>query len=493
MFALQHIHKSFDDKIVLNDINFAVNSGEVTALIGENGTGKTTLLKVIMGENQPDSGSVALHYETIGYVPQEADVGKTIQDAFDANVEPWRIDYALGLVGLGTMKGSLSVKTLSGGQKTRLALAGVLAHDPEPTVLLLDEPTNNLDAEGLVWLADFIRSFRGGIVLVSHDRHFINQVATDIAELRNGELRHYGGNYDFYIEQRAIERETEVQRYEQHIAEKKQLEQSISDQREKGQHTHKHIKRNDNDKYQRDFFRNRVTVKFGQQARALETRLNQLGDVERPENIRNYGVTLNGATSSEKLLLRLSDVGKSYDRDVLSDIGLELRGNERVHISGHNGSGKTTLLKIAAGLLKPNSGERILGNNVRIGYFSQDVDSLDYERSALENLQSTDATPTDIFREARSLGLDKQTLQKLPGQLSRGQQAKLGFAKLLLSSYHLLVLDEPTNHLDIPTREQIEAALQAYNGALLFASHDRYFVETMRPTKTMQITNGRLQ
>jgi len=493
MFALQHIHKSYDDKIILNDINFAVNAGEVTALIGENGAGKTTLLKLILGEVQPDSGSIALHHETIGYVPQEADVGRTIKDAFDVNIEPWRIDYALGIVGLGAMTGNVSVKTLSGGQKTRLSLAGVLAHDPEPTVLLLDEPTNNLDAEGLVWLADFIRSFRGGIILVSHDRSFINQVANNIAELRNAELRHYGGNYDFYKEQRVIERETEVQNYEQHITDKKQLELAIAAQREKGQHTHKHIKRNDHDKYQRDFFRNRVAVKFGQQARALETRLNQLGDVQRPESIRNYGVSLTGAASSEKLLLRLSGIGKYYDCDVLSDIGLEIRGNERVHICGHNGSGKTTLLKIAAGLLEPDGGERVVGNNIRIGYFSQDVDSLDCSRSALENLQSTDAKPTDIFRAARSLGLDPQTLQKLPGQLSRGQQAKLGFAKLLLSSYHLLILDEPTNHLDIPTREQIETALQAYNGALLFASHDLYFAEAMQPTKTMQFLGGRLQ
>jgi len=493
MFALQHIHKSYDDKIILNNINFAVNAGEVTALIGENGAGKTTLLKLILGEVQLDSGSIALHHETIGYVPQEADVGRTIKDAFDVNIEPWRIDYALGMVGLGAMTGNVSVKTLSGGQKTRLALAGVLAHDPEPTVLLLDEPTNNLDAEGLVWLADFIRSFHGGIVLVSHDRSFINHVATGIAELRNGELRHYGGSYDFYKEQRTIERETEVQRYEQHITDKKQLELAIAAQRAKGQHTHKHIKRNDHDKYQRDFFRNRVTVKFGQQARALETRLNQLEDVQRPESIRNYGVKLTGNVCSEKLLLRLSGIGKSYDGDVLSTIGLEIRGNERVHLCGQNGSGKTTLLKIVAGLLEPDGGERVIGSNIQIGYFSQDVDSLDYSRSALENLQSTDAIPTDIFRGARSLGLDTQTLQKLPRQLSRGQQAKLGFAKLLLSSNHLLILDEPTNHLDISTREQIEIALQQYDGAILFASHDAYFVGKLNVTKKLNLAKGTLQ
>ncbi len=492
MFALQHIQKSYGDKIILCDSNFAVNEGEVIALIGENGAGKSTLLQIILGKVQPDSGSVALHQETIGYVPQKTNTDQTIKTFFDADVDPWRIDYALTIVGLSGVVDNSPVKALSGGQRTRLALASVLAQNPEPTVLLLDEPTNNLDTEGLVWLAEFIRSFRGAIVLVCHDRNFINQVATGVAELRNGKLRHYGGNYDFYKEQRAIEHEAERRRYARYLTEKKQLEQAISAQREKGQHAHKHIKRSDNDKYQRDFFRNRVTVKLGQQARALETRLGQLEDVERPESVRNYGLKLSGTANNEKLLLRLSDINKSFGNNVLSNISLEIRGSEHVHISGHNGAGKTTLLKMAAGLLEPDSGEQILGSDVRIGYFSQDVDSLSYTHTALENLQSTAASPTDIFREARSLGLDRQTLQKLPGQLSRGQQAKLGFAKLLLNSNHLLILDEPTNHLDISTREQIEAALLSYHGALLFASHDRYFSDAMQPTKTLQLTNGRL-
>jgi ATPase subunit of ABC transporter with duplicated ATPase domains len=488
MFALQHIHKSYGDKVVLNDVSFTVNPGEVIALIGENGAGKTTLLKLILEQIKPDSGSVALHHETVGYIAQEADVSSTVTDSFGGQTEPWRVDHVLETVGLGDIPQTVSIASLSGGQKTRLAFAHVLAQDPEPTILLLDEPTNNLDADGLAWLAGFIRSFRGGIVLVSHDRAFINQVASGIAELRNATLRHYGGgNYDFYTEQRTIELQSEQQRYEEYVAEKQRLAKAMTIQQAQSQHVHQHMKRSDNDKYQRDFFRNRVTTKYGQQAKALEGRLKQLGDIERPETARSYAVSLPGSVTSHKLLLQLTDVSKFYDKPVLDQVSLELRGHERMHVQGPNGSGKTTLLKIAAGLLDPDRGKVVIGMGVRIGYFSQDVDGLDYSKSALQNLQASEAPATDLFREAKSLGLTQQDLEKQPGELSRGQQAKLGFAKLLLSSSHFLILDEPTNHLDIPTREQIEAALQAYGGGVLFASHDAYFAQTLKPTNVLNL------
>lgn len=492
MFALQHIHKSYSDNTVLNDVSFTVNSGEVIALIGENGAGKTTLLKLILGQIKPDSGSVTLHNETVGYVAQEADVGSTVVASF-GNVETWRIDHALEVVDLSNISKSAAISSLSGGQKTRLALAHVLAQDPEPTMLLLDEPTNNLDTDGLEWLADFVRSFRGGIIVVSHDRTFINLVATGIAELRGGMLRHYGGDYDFYKEQKAIERRSELEKYQQNIEEKKRLEQAIVRQQDKNQHVHKHIKRNDGDKYQRDFFRNRVTVKFGQNAKMLKARLEQIEDIERPETMRSYAVSLAGGVNSSKLLVRLHEVSKHYDKMILDNLSLEVHGQECIHLQGLNGSGKTTLLKIAAGLLVPDAGELTLGNNVSIGYFSQDVDGLDYSVTAVRNLQATQADQTDLYRAARSLGLKQGDLAKMPSELSRGQQAKLGFTKLLLGSHSMLVLDEPTNHLDIATREQIEAVLQSYSGAILFASHDAYFAKVMKPTKTLQISQGKLQ
>lgn len=487
MFALHHIQKSFKDKTVLDDVSLAVNSGEVIALIGENGAGKTTLLKITLGELQPDSGTVSLHHESIGYVPQEAEAVGTVQDSFTLSVEEWKTDYSLSLVGLEGISKNKTVASLSGGQKTRLALAKVLASDPDPTMLLLDEPTNNLDAVGLLWLERFIKGFRGGIILVSHDRAFINKVATSIAELHKGNLKMYGGNYDFYKQQKENEYQTELEKYLNNLEERDRLEKAVKTQSEKSQHVHKHIKRPDNDKYQRDFFRNRVTVKFGQNAKMLQSRLKQLEDVEKPESSKNYKVTLSGSVSPTKLIVRLEGASKTFLSKTLNYADIEIRGTERLHIQGSNGSGKTTLLKIAAGLTKPDSGEVTLGQNVQFGYFSQDIDGLDYGLSSYENLELTGANPTDIYREARSLGLSKNELRKNPSELSRGQQAKLGFAKLLLSKNQLLILDEPTNHLDLPTREKIESALQNYKGAMLIASHDKYFLQQIGIHSTINL------
>lgn len=486
MFALQHIHKSYRDKSVLEDVSLSVNAGEVIALIGENGAGKTTLLKVVLGQLKPDSGTVALHHEVIGYVPQEAEAVGTIQDCFD-QCDDWKIEYALSLVGLESVPKTRAVSSLSGGQKTRLALAKVLATDPEPTMLLLDEPTNNLDAGGLVWLQQFIKSFKGGIVLVSHDRTFINKISTSIAELHKGKLKQYGGNYDFYKQQKEIEYQTEVARYEGNIEERKRLEKAIKAQSDKSQHIHKNIKRPDNDKAQRDYFKNRLTVKFGQNAKMLQGRLEQLEDVEKPESSKNYKITLGGNVPPTKLIVKAENISKAYGNRTILYPDFEVRGTEKLHIQGTNGSGKTTLLKIAANLLTSNTGSIEVGQNIKFGYFSQDVNGLDYSLSNFENLEIAGANPTAIYREARSLGLDENELRKKPSELSRGQQAKLSFAKLLLSQNHLLILDEPTNHLDLPTREKIEAALQNYQGAMLIASHDKYFLRQVSIHRTINL------
>lgn len=485
-FNLRHIYKSFPNKSVLEDVNLTINHGEVVALIGENGAGKTTLLEILRGVLKPDAGSVQAS-GVIGYVPQEAVLGKTIAESFSATAQSWQINYALERIGLGSKKQSTAVSTLSGGQKTRLAFAVVLAQDPEPTLLLLDEPTNNLDSAGLDWLEGFISTYDGSVLLVSHDRTFVNSTATKIAELHNGRLTQYGGNYDFYREQKELEEAAVRARYQQNVDERNHLTRAIRDQREKGKHTHEHIKRSDGDKYQRDFFRNRVTNKFGQQARALEKRLGQLDEIERPEFAKDYRIVLGGEVDSNKLVLRLNGIYKGFPEPVLSNVDLEVRGGERIHTQGQNGSGKTTLLTIAAGINQADRGEVTFGSGISVGYFSQDVDGLDHDSTGLENLTATEAQMTNIFREARSLGLTKDDLNKQVSELSRGQQAKLGFAKLLLASHHLLILDEPTNHLDIPTRVQIETALQQYRGAILFASHDKYFAKKLKPTKELKL------
>jgi macrolide transport system ATP-binding/permease protein len=493
MFNLYKIAKSYKDNPVLKDVTLSVKSGEVIALIGANGAGKTTLLKILLGEVKSDEGQITNHHDVVGYIPQEmANLTSTIEESFDS-VEPWRIDYALNLVGLETISKDGFLGNLSGGQKTRVAVARVLAQDPEPTVLLLDEPTNNLDAEGLDWLEDFVKRFKGAILFVSHDRRFINAVATRVVELKDGVTRQYGGNYDFYKEQKDIEVQAALEKYEKQQEEKKRLKKAMVAQKEATKHVHEHIKRADNDKYQRDFFRNRVSVKLGQKAKNIETRLDKLEEVERPEFSVGYGFSLGGSVHNSKLLVEVENVSKSYeDNTILKDNNFEIRGNSHIHLKGLNGSGKSTLLRLIAKQLEPSSGDITYGSDVTVGYFSQDTEGLDYAKSAIDNLSTYETNQEAVYRRARSLGIDAESLQKMPAELSRGQQSKLAFAKLLLANHDLLILDEPTNHLDIATKEQLENALQNYAGAILVASHDVYFLQQLQIDKTLNLVDGKV-
>lgn len=493
MFNLYKIAKSYKDNPVLKDVTLSVKSGEVIALIGANGAGKTTLLKILLGEVKSDEGQITNHHDVVGYIPQEMDnLTSTIEESFDS-VEPWRIDYALNLVGLETISKYGFLGNLSGGQKTRVAVAQVLAQDPEPTVLLLDEPTNNLDTEGLDWLEDFVKRFKGAILFVSHDRRFINAVATKVVEIKDGVTRQYGGNYDFYKEQKDIEVQAALEKYEKQQEEKKRLKKAMVAQKEATKHVHEHIKRADNDKYQRDFFRNRVSVKLGQKAKNIETRLDKLEEVERPEFSVGYRFSLGGSVHNSKLLVEVENVSKSYeDNTILKDNNFEIRGNSHIHLKGLNGSGKSTLLRLIAKQLEPSSGDITYGSDVTVGYFSQDTEGLDYAKSAIDNLSTYETNQEAVYRRARSLGIDAESLQKMPAELSRGQQSKLAFAKLLLANHDLLILDEPTNHLDIATKEQLENALQNYAGAILVASHDVYFLQQLQIDKTLNLVDGKV-
>lgn len=492
MVYLSHINKSFQDTQVLDDVSLSLQPGDITTLVGANGAGKTTLLSILLGSVRPDSGAVSVDTEIIGYVPQEIPAANKVVEIFKG-IEAWQYEYALSRVGLDAISPDTLTSSLSGGQKTRLAFAKVLAADPEPTVLLLDEPTNNLDAAGLKWLQAFIKDFTGSVLLVSHDRAFINTVATKTLELHNGKLTQYGGNYDFYKEQKAVERQAIQARYEDSVEERKRIEKGMRAIQDRARQGLRRKRPKDNDKAQFDWHQDNVQRSFSSQLKAVQSRINQLNEVERPEKNKQYAVRLEGDVPNHKRILKLENIQKTYaSTPILRGVNFELFGSERVHITGANGSGKSTFLKIAAGLLRPDSGDVTRGMGIRIGYFSQDVDGFNHEKTVFENLQQAQFTLTEIYRQARNLGLTKNDLHKPVAMLSRGQQAKLGFAKLLLGAQQLLILDEPTNHLDIPTREEIESALQHYSGAILFASHDMYFADTLRPTKTVIVANGKL-
>ncbi|MBI2797730.1 ABC-F family ATP-binding cassette domain-containing protein [Candidatus Saccharibacteria bacterium] len=497
MIILKDVTKTYKDKAVLDEAELSVNPQEIIGLVGKNGAGKTTLMRIILGEIKPDSGTVQTSDEIVGYLPQHSDFGEqTVQEFLQSKLPAehlgWKIDKNLDLVGLKGIDVQKNANSLSGGQKTRLGLAALLLAEPEPTVLLLDEPTNNLDAEGLKWLRSFIKQFRGSVLLTSHDRGFLDESVNRIVELDNGKAKNYGGNYSFYREQKQLEYQSQLDKCEKSQLEQKKLKRTIVAQKEKARHVQSNFKQKDNDKFAKAFFKNRVTVKLDKQASALESRLEQLDDVERPMQRKSYKVELEGSVPSSKMILKVESLSKSFDGHiVLSDLSFEVYGGERVWVSGVNGSGKSTLLKIAAGIESPDSGSVQLGNNLEFGYFSQEATGLNLSETGIADLLSTGAKPQVCFEQAKSLHITEQDLKKPLSELSRGQIAKVAFAKLLLGQNQLLILDEPTNHLEIETREEIEAALSEYKGAIVVASHDKYFLDAIGVTKELSVIDGK--
>ena len=494
MFSLFNVSKSFGDTAVLDRVSLTLGPHETVGLFGPNGAGKTTLLQLMGGLVTPDEGIISRGNEIVAYLPQQFHFnGLTIKAFLDSRLaneyDLWKVDWVLETVGLLNMAQSQPADALSGGQKTRLGLAALLLESPEPTILLLDEPTNNLDTEGLRWLENFVRSFSGSIVLTSHDRHFLDQTVSRIIELAHGKIQSYPGNYTVYHELKALEHEALHGKYLENQAEKRRLGLAIRREQEKGQHAHSHMKaRPDKDKFARDYFQNRVTRNIGRQAKALKTRLEQLEAIEKPVEKKSYELSLAGSTTGSKLIAEVSGITKQFNgKLILDNIAFTIRGIDRIRIRGPNGSGKSTLLNILAGKILPDSGSIRFGTAVKVGYFSQDASDIGDGSTGIAALVSTGVSLERCFRQAMSLHLSPSDLNKPIIELSRGQRAKMSFAKLLLQENQLLILDEPTNHLDINTREAIEAALEGYKGALVVASHDQYFINKLRIEREIQI------
>lgn len=482
MLILKDITKKYNDKTPLNRVSLSLPRNEVVGLVGNNGEGKSTLFKIIAGEVEPENGEVTVdNNEKLSYLPQYLDfenltVGDFLLSKLGSNSQDYSLDISLNQVGLKSIDKNQRCKDLSGGQKTRLYLASAFLVNPDSSILLLDEPTNNMDIEGLEWLEGFIKSYHGLVLLTSHDRYFLDKVTTKIIELKNGKIKVYGGNYSFYKKQRQ-DAEKVVERM--YIVQQKKVDRVKTDIRNYKEKAlwgeNKFTSRNPYQKKKAAKAARTTVVR----ERKLEKLLNSEEYIERADARKSYGVSINGPAPSGKKVLEVSNICKSFNgKSVFQNVSFSIYGNERVWLRGLNGSGKTTILKIIQGIVPADSGEASLGVNINSGYFSQDS-TLNLSNTGINELLSTGASVTECFNKASHLHLSDSDLRKNISQLSRGQVAKLEFVKLLLVNNDLLILDEPTNHLEIETREEIESALCEYSGALLVASHDRYFIENI--------------
>lgn len=478
MITGNSISKSFGSRTLLENTSFTLAGNNKIALIGKNGSGKTTFLQLLQGEILPDSGAIHRGDETIGYVAQDINEHNAPDPAL---LEEWRLSYALQRVDLNPTVLTKALQNLSGGQRTRLSIAYVLAQNPEPSILLLDEPTNNLDKEGIDWLASFMRSFQGGIVVVTHDRAFVNAIADKLWILEDGILQEFKGNYDDYRSFKQKERERMTREYQNYQQEQKKIGKLIRDATDRSKGSSYDQKVRDNDKFIRNFKNESLQNSLGRRTKALQARLERLTPAETPRQEKKYRITLPGDSIATKVILQLDHIVKKYQNHVvLDDINLTILGADRLWMKGRNGSGKSTLLKICADILKPEDGTIKYGDGVRLGYFSQDIYDLGVFKSGHELLSRLYIEDEKIYKAAKNIGLSPDMLHQKISDLSRGQQAKIGLLKLLLSECNLLILDEPTNHLDIATKESIERALEEYNGALMVASHDEYFIDQLR-------------
>ena len=518
ILACQNINKAFGTNVILKDASFHIEEKEKAAIVGINGAGKSTLLKIIMKQIPADSGEVILAKDrTIGYLAQHEAVssGNTIyeellevkQDIFELerhirtlelqmksqsggeleqtlelynrlNTEfEQKNGYACKSEIVGVLKGlgftedefSKQVDTLSGGQKTRVALGKLLLAKPD--LILLDEPTNHLDMQSIAWLENFLINYSGAVIIVAHDRYFLNRVVSKVIEIDHAKATTFLGNYSAYSEKKAQLRDSQLKAWMNQQREIKHQQEVID--KLKSFNREKSIKR----------------------AESREKMLEKMEVLDRPDTeVQELKLSLEPRFPSGNDVLRVEGLAKSFgDHTLFTDLDFEIKRGERVALIGNNGTGKTTILKIITELLAADAGSFTLGSKVCIGYYDQEHHVLHMEKTLFEEISDDypTLTNTEIRNVLAAFLFTGDDVFKRISDLSGGERGRVSLAKLMLSEANFLILDEPTNHLDILSKEILEQALNRYTGTVFYVSHDRYFIN-QTATRILELTGNTL-
>ena len=453
---ISHLSKSFGGQEILKDVSFTISNGERVGLLGKNGSGKSTLFRILAGEEMPDEGfmSISPKDTQIGYLPQVID----------------------------------GDNPFSSGQRLKKRLREVL--DANSDILLLDEPTNHLDWQGMQWLEKIVQSFPGLVLIVSHDRYFLDRVIDKVLELDNGKIKVYGGNYSLYKHQKQIEQESHLRNFQKQQKQIRKLQADLIEKRQTVQKSNtKAATTRDKDKFAAFFFANRVGRKFGKQIQALKSRLENIDKIDKSETNWELKALFKPKQESSQTVVQIKSM--NY-KNILIGVSLNIQKGQRLALIGNNGSGKTTLVKLILGQLITDSGEINIGNGVQVGYLSQEHQELESERTVLEELAGENIDKTESYKLLRRFLLPTNKIIQPVNLLSSGEKAKLLLAKIMTSGANFIILDEPTNHLDIPSREAIEESLANYPGTLFVISHDRCFLDNIEIERFVLVDHGKV-
>ena len=518
ILSCQNISKTFGSEEILKDISFHIEERDKAALIGVNGAGKSTLLRIITGALAPDTGEVTVtHGKSMGYLAQYQDmeseetiyqeVRKAKQDILDMEQRLRDMERQMNMVPgeeavslmnrytdlmhrfelqngyaaeseiTGVLKGlgfeekdfDRRLGSLSGGQKTRVVLGKLLLTKPD--ILLLDEPTNHLDLSSIEWLENFLINYPGTVLIVSHDRYFLNRIVTRVIEIENGRSMSFEGNYNEYSSKKSIVRKAQYNAWAKQQAEIRHQEAVIT--KLKQFNREKSIKR----------------------AESREKMLDKMEILEKPQEVSaDMRIELKPRTESGKDVLTVTGLSKAFPGLLLfRDQSFEIKRGERVAIIGDNGTGKSTILKMINGLLTPDEGKIVLGSKVHIGYYDQEQQLLDPEKTIFQQISDDypSLTETEIRNVLAAFLFTGDDVYKKISSISGGERGRVSLARLMLSEANFLILDEPTNHLDIISKEILEDALNEYTGTVLYVSHDRYFIN-QTATRILELTNHTL-
>lgn len=483
---LINVSKSYGDKQILKKINLEINESEKIGIVGDNGTGKSTLIKLIMGIEELDFGKIEIpSKETIGYLKQTTEY--SLDDFISMNGENNISDF-LRLFSELNISDNIDfspdrLQNLSGGEKTKIALSQILASNP--SMLLLDEPTNHVDIESVEWLINRINSYSGTALIVSHDRYFLNETVSKIIELEDGNIKIYYGNYDYYEREKEREKIALKEKYEHEQKQQKKIENEISTLRKWSEKGEKEAGKQGGSRSDakvkgvKDYHQVKA-AKLARSSKQKKTRLEQTKKdfIEKPKDKKDikFAFVTNGIGS--KVLVKVNNVSKSFDDNtIFKDINLEVKSNEKIGLIGPNGSGKSTLIKIIIDKVKPTSGEVWKTPSLKISYLSQDVFDLNDSKTILEIANQYDSTKRQFFfSNLVNMGFDRDLFSNKIKTLSLGQRMKIKLTQIILEDYNLLILDEPTNHLDLANKIELENALMNFPGAIIIASHDKYLL-----------------